>query len=585
MIYNRIAYLVLLGVFVLSFSSCKTDQTASIADPVIDIALKEDPTRLNPVIYPGAVARLVHQHIFLPCGDYHPETLELYPILLKEIPDPEYFEVDGVQKVRYSCSFKEDAQWDDGTPITGKDYLFTFKMIMHPEINTSAYKSYLIEIENVVVDENDPTKFTVTFRKEYLLTQETAVTIPIFPHHIYDPNGHMLQFDIDQVLDEEFMTNATNKDAAFRQWVDDMNGMKYSREVVNNCGPYQLDSWETDKNLVLTKKENYWGSNYPDNPFLQQGPDKMIFYIIPDPTTALAQLKAGEIDVMNYLSSKQFVDLRDNTSFNQDFDFFSPVLRRYYYLGINNSDPILSDPQVREALGHLLDVDKIIENIDYGMGKRIASLVHPDRKYYNTKIKAPEFSIEKAKSILEAAGWKDSDGDGDLDKAIGNTRTDLDIELYVTQQELGRQVGLMLQENARQVGININIITKSFAAIRDEHLKPRDYGITPMVINQDLNDDDFYNSWHSENDTPSKRNMISYRDDEADEIIEAIRTTTDKNKRYQLYEELQEVVYEDHPVIFLYAPMEKIVVRKSWNGSATVKRPGYMANTFRSGKE
>ena len=101
-----------------------------------------------------------------------------------------------------------------------------------------------------------------------------------------------------------------------------------------------------------------------------------------------------------------------------------------------------------------------------------------------------------------------------------------------------------------------------------------------MVISQDLNDDDFYNRWHSDSDTPTKRNYFSYRDTEADSIIEVIRTITDSNARRDYYLRLQEIVYDDHPVIFLYAPIEKIVVSKNWKGAATVKRPGYMANTF-----
>lgn len=108
----------------------------------------------------------------------------------------------------------------------------------------------------------------------------------------------------------------------------------------------------------------------------------------------------------------------------------------------------------------------------------------------------------------------------------------------------------------------------------------RDYAIAPLVFNQDLNDDDFYNRWHSDSDAPNRRNYFSYRDQEADQIIENIRISTNAAERKELYLQLQEIVEEDHPVIFLYSPMEKIVVNKNWKGSATVKRPGYLANTF-----
>ncbi|NNF33370.1 MAG: hypothetical protein HKN68_04640, partial [Saprospiraceae bacterium] len=81
-------------------------------------------------------------------------------------------------------------------------------------------------------------------------------------------------------------------------------------------------------------------------------------------------------------------------------------------------------------------------------------------------------------------------------------------------------------------------------------------------------------------DNPSSSNHISYRDEEADKLIIAIRDAVNSDERYELYRKLQEVVFEDYPVIFLYAPKEKIVISNRWNGSATAKRPGYLANTF-----
>lgn len=575
---SRFSILIVL-LSILLFPSC-TQDASDLKDEVLDIAIPSDPQRINPIIGRSAVARLVHQYIFLNCADYHPETLKLYPILLKDVPEPEYFDEGGIRKVRFSMEFKRDAAWDDGTSITAEDYYFTIKLIMHPMVNALAYRSYIEDIESIDIDRDNKRKFTVTFGDDYMLSLESAVTIPVFPGHIYDPAGHFSSLRLDQIKNKEQIERITKADTAFVNYIDDINGLKFSKEIISNNGPYVITSWTTDQNLVLTPKENYWGLRYPDNPYLQQGPKKMIFYIIPDQTTALSQLKEGSLDVVNYLTSKNFVELRDNEAFNKNFQFYSPTMRRYYYLALNNSDPILSDVEVRRAMSHLLDVDKIINNIDYGMGKRMISIVHPDRSYYNQDLKAPEYDPEKSKSILAAAGWTDSDHDGDLDKRLNGLNTDLEIDMYVSSGQLGRQVALMLQQNAEKIGIRVNIITKDFRTILTEHLPKRDYGITPLVSNQDLNDDDFYNNWHSDSDNPSSSNHISYRDEEADQLIDAIRDAVNLEERNELYKKLQKVIFEDYPVIFLYAPMEKIVISNRWNGSATAKRPGYLANTF-----
>jgi peptide/nickel transport system substrate-binding protein len=156
--------------------------------------------------------------------------------------------------------------------------------------------------------------------------------------------------------------------------------------------------------------------------------------------------------------------------------------------------------------------------------------------------------------------------------------------MYVNEGELGKNVGLLLQENGKRIGLNVNIITKPFSSIYREHVLKRDFGITPFSSSLGPELDDFYASWHSDNTDPGESNFSGYRDEEADRIIEAIRTTRSSNQRIELYKELQIVVQEDMPVIFMYAPTETIVVSNRWIGSATSKRPGYLANTFIANK-
>ena len=94
--------------------------------------------------------------------------------------------------------------------------------------------------------------------------------------------------------------------------------------------------------------------------------------------------------------------------------------------------------------------------------------------------------------------------------------------------------------------------------------------------------DDPYSKWHSENDDPSLANDVSYNSAKADELIEKIRSTRDDESRNKLYSELQEVMYADNPVIFLYNPTEKMVLSNRWEGVSTMKRPGYMGNMFKA---
>ena len=556
---------------------CKSEPSGS--DFEINIRIKEDPSRLNPLFHLGVTARLVHQYIFVPLADYHPDHYELTPILIDRIPEKQIDETANGQSF-YDIRFKEDAVWEDGSHISGEDYLFTVKLIVHPDMGTGAYRGYFDFVDDIIVDSADPKSFRVYFSTDYMLGLESIITIPILPKYVYDPDGRLENLSITDLRDQKKVEEWTNTDAGNAEYVSALNGLKYGKDIIVNCGPYKLTAWETDQNLVIEAKENYWGKNYPENPFLQQGPGVMNFYIIPDETTCISQLKEGNIDVASSISTQRFVELKNNPVFEKEFSFHSPALMRFYFLGINNRHPILSDPKVRRALAMLLDVDQIINNMEDGLGQRLSVPFHPARSYYHKELPLIPFDPEGASRLLREAGWVDSDQNGILDKVIQGKKTELIIEGYTSQQELGRNIMLMLQENGRKAGIKVDIATKDFSVIMRDHVRTRDYGITPLVINQDLNDDDPYQRWHSDNDDPSKGNTVSYRNPEADRLIMEIRSVPGRDQRHDLYKRLQEVMFEDTPSIFLYAPVETIIISKHWKGRGTVKRPGYLANTF-----
>ncbi len=562
---------VVLIFLVLGFIACKTDKMGK-QDTTLDIRIKSDPQKLNPMLSLGQVSRFVHQYIYLPLADYHPETLKLYPILIEDIPvktdisDTSY---------SYTFSFREGAEWHDKQPITADDYLFTMKFMSLPLINSSSYSAYISNIDQV--EKTTDKSATVIFHEPYIHALEASINIPILPKHIYDPEDIFGSITLDEV---RAYANEDDLSPQLKALVEEYNGSKYTRDVLLNNGPYQLISWETDQNIVIKKVEDYWGTAYKDNPFLQQGPEEMIFYIIPDATSALSMLKEGSIDVSNEIPTTDYAKIKENDVYQDSLSFHTTPMMRYYFLQLNNSHPVLKDVKVRRALNHLLDVDAIINSLEKGMATRLNVPVHPSKRYYDNDTPLYKKDISKAKQLLKEAGWTDIDQDGDLDKRIDGKMMECTIDMYITKAALGRNIGLLLQEACKEVGINMNLVTKEYKTIRDQHLMTRDYGIATAVTSLDLEDDDFYVLWHSDNDTATGRNRMSYNNPRIDELIEAIRSTPDSEERERLYDEVQDIFYADAPGIFLYAPMEKLIINKRWNGNPTIKRPGYLGNTF-----
>lgn len=572
----RPKYILVIFLFTIGFLSCKNQ--IEITESTIHIRLKKDPDKLHPLIFPNPVSREIYQYIHVPLADYNPKTLALEPVLIKEMPIEKAIDSGTYAGgVAFELEFKNEAKWDDGSPITVKDYLFTMKVINLPMTDAGNYRDFTSNIKDIVPDPSNDRKFTVIFGHAYLLSLEAAVNIPLYPKYIYDHLNVLDDYDFKDITDEN--KEQLQKDVKLVQFAETFNSAAFSREIVSGAGPYKLVSWTADQNIVLEKKADYWADDI-DIAELQQGPDKMIFHIIPDEVTAIAQLRNGGLDVINELSAKAYSELENDPVLKEKFDFFHPALIKQYYILLNNSDEILKDRNVRKALAHLLDVNGIIKNFEEGKATRTTGPIHPLKKTNNTDLLPINYDLDSARVLLYNAGWEDSNLDGKLDKNIKGKLINLEIEILITGQELGKNIALLLQENARKVGMDIKITEKDMKLIRAENVRTRKFQLIPSILSQDLQKWDDLSRWVSTNNTPDGGNEISYSNQEVDALINKIPLTHDEVERIAIYKEIQYHIYQDQACIFLYAPEERMVVSKSWKASATAKRPGYLANTF-----
>ena len=570
-------------VIALLFVSCGGDQAVSTTEDFsIKIGLKGDPERLNPMLSSGAINRQVFQYIFLPIADYDPINLELVPILVKEVPKPvKITEGKYVGGLSYQYEILPDALWSDGTAITAADYAFTVKAVMHPGVQASKWRNYVKEIVAINIDASNTKKFEVIVGREFILATEVTTTLQMYPAHVYDPSSSLLNVTLDQLKDEQWYTDTTAKDSSLVVFADAMNSNKYSREIVVGAGPYQLKDWKTNQYVVLDKIADYWGEAYPENVFLQAFANRLEFQIIADETSALSLLKSGKLDVLPNISSVGFDGLQNDEKYANEFDFLSPQIMRYYYLLLNNRNPKLDDKNVRRALAHVVDVDEIIKNLEFGNASPTVGPIHPSKSYYNKNLNLIKFDIGKSQELLKASGWSDSNDNGVVDKMIDGKSTELELTIMISGSELGKKVALITQQNAIKAGIKINIEEILMRPMVKERIRPRNFDMAALVSTQDAAPVDPYSRWHTDLAVANGQNDSGFGSDRSDKLIEEIRQTTDAAKREPLYLELQEIIYDEQPVIFLYSPRERIIVSDRLQSSSSPKRPGYFANTFK----
>jgi peptide/nickel transport system substrate-binding protein len=454
--------------------------------------------------------------------------------------------------------------------------VFVLKAIFNPKVQAQAARAYLSFIKDVAIDPNNPKRFTV-YSKEKSIQDEEYISnaFAIMPEHFYDPEGLLREVELQDLLDESRANRLAAKEAILQRFADQISDQKYDREkgFIMGSGPYQLEEWITGQQIVLRRKDNWWGDALADRfPALRAYPERLVFKPVIDAVTTLAAIKAEELDVAYNIDPNSFEEVKSTAFVAERYNFHTVPSTAYYYVGVNTVNPKLSDKRVRRALAHIIDVDEIIQEVFNGYGVRMATPVLPDVDYLEKKLQPYAFDIEKARRLLAEAGWEDSNNDGIVDKVIDGKRTELSLQLIISaNRETSLNLGLLIQENARRAGIDIQL-TPQESSVLLSNLRKRDFelisagrSLTPTLWNPKQN-------FH----TQAGDNRFGFGDARSDAIIDEILVTLDKPRRDALYKELQGIIHDEAPEIPLFTPTNRLVIHKRFDTPTTVIFPGYV---------
>ncbi len=562
--------------------SCRRAEVRSVeAIDQLTLRLNREPENLSPVLSSSSFAREVHEYIYLSLCDYDPVTLEMTPVIAKNLP----VKRSENGKEIYDFEILEDALWSDGMPITAYDYVFTMKMVAHPQVKARGWESLLDDLEDIIV-QSDNKKFSLVTRGNYFLNAEAFMTAELLPAHIYDSEGVFDKYSYQQLKDRSFANQLGDQDSAFRSLGEALSSAQFTRDIIVGSGPYTLGKWEAGQYILLNKVSAYWGLKYPERLLLNQNVERILFQIIPENNTALLQLRNQQLSFMD-LSGQTYLDFDDlqkDSLATDKFSFRTQATLRSIYLLLNTQSPLLSDVKVRKALAHLMNVDQLIQQVEGGYGTRIVSIIHPAKSAAHKNLKPIGYDRVKAETLLNDAGWIDTDGDGIRDKHINGQKTDLRLRFFISGSAPSEAMFAMLEQSASQAGIKIESIVKSNAKTTEENYHTGDYEIGTRVATPDLAPDDPYSLWHSTSIGQGGFNHTFFANAEADNLMGLIRMTRNEDERLRAYLRLQEIIYDEQPAIFLYSPINRYVIDPSIEPLLSLKRPGYFANAFTSRK-
>ena len=567
-----LALLALLLVF-----SCKTDQHTHWKhnDNTVRVRLSAGIQALNPYLARSAWVRVVTELIFQYPMDFDPETLEMAPQLLKAPPivtDIADGEFAGGQS--FAFEILDEAVWDDGQPVTGHDYEFSVKILFNPKLPLQAYANYFEFVKDIKVDAANPKKFTVVADRKYILNYGVVSNVTMLPQHLYDPEGWLKDFTFQDLSDPAKAATFAD-DERLQKFAEAFLSPKYGREIVSGSGPYKVSEWVDDQRIVLTKKEKWWGDKLAGKyTMLTARPDTIIFLPIPDQTAAITTLKSEDFDVGFELETTQFLELRQDSFLQNTYNFYTPPRFAFFYTAMQNRNPKLADKKVRQALARLIDMDAIIQDHYNGMGERIIGPFLPDKPYYHKGLKPIPLDLDKARQLLAEAGWQDSNGNGILDKTIDGQLTEMKLEyLYTPGIVFQETFTEIFKNNAKKVGIEVERVPVE-SNVMGQRMRNGEYELAGRGASALPIPDDPKQLFHTDSAQPGGSNYSRFGNAETDALIEEIRQTTDEAKRNDLYRKFQEIIYDEHAMIFQFAPLDRVVVHKRFEAIVTRRSPG-----------
>jgi peptide/nickel transport system substrate-binding protein len=229
----------------------------------------------------------------------------------------------------------------------------------------------------------------------------------------------------------------------------------------------------------------------------------------------------------------------------------------YTYVGYNLKNPLFQDKRVRRALTHAINREEIVRYVLYDLGM-VATGPFPNQLWYwNPRVKPIPYDRQKARELLAEAGWKDTHGDGILERDGRPFRFTL---ITNSGNDIRRDVAVLVQRQLREIGIDVTIELYEWSVFLNDFIDVKHFDA--CILGWSLSvDPDAYEIWHS-SQIDKGFNFVSYQNLEVDRLLEEGRREYDHEKRKKIYWRIHELIAEDQPYTFLFVPLSLSALQK-----------------------
>jgi peptide/nickel transport system substrate-binding protein len=422
----------------------------------------------------------------------------------------------------YTFRLHPEARWHDGVPVTADDVLYTVKTIQDQQYSGPLGQYW----KDVGAEKADERTVKLTLEKGSFAPFIEYAAVGLLPSHLLGGIS-----------------------------ANDLPAHRFSVAPVGT-GPYQVTEVRPDR-IMLEAAPTFFGPR----PHLS----RILFRIYPNHKTILSALERDEVEGVPMVEPEDAARLAKE----KEVVVYTAPQASLMLLFFNLNHPLLADRNVRQAIASAVDRQKLIDAAREGRARPADSPVLPGSWAYSQEARRFGGDPQRARAILDQAGWKQ--------EAEGAPRTKdgrrLRFVLLTNDRGERMRLATALQQQLGEAGIEVEVQATGVGGLLQDFLLPRRYELALYSWDQGGFDPDPYALWHSTQHAPNGLNVSGFANRRADDLMERARRSVDQNERTRFYAELQGLFAEEVPSLPLYYPTYDFAVSSKIKGV----KPGVMA--------
>lgn len=414
---------------------------------------------------------------------------------------------------------------DEPHEVVADDFVFAMELTMDPHVDAAHLRNYYEKLDRIdVINDHE---FIVRWKASEYTNRSATLGLSPLPRWLYGADRHGEPYD---------------KEERGKRFND-----HWFNQYAIGTGPFRFVEWEKGGRIRIERNHDY----HDEPPYL----DAIEFRVIQDSTARLNSLRAGDLDYIpveppeynNEILNGGTPAFNDGTLHHKVYD--GPM---YRYLGWNADTAYFQDRRVRLAMTHAFNRELTIDKNIHGLGEILSGPFPLSNPAYDHEIEPWPFDLERARELLEEAGWKDRDGDGIREKTIDGRIVPFRFRMltYGHRPEMLAAMEIY-KSDLRKIGVHMDIVPAEWSVlIQRMQDKEFDAYTGGWLLSWET---DLYQLWHSSQaDLPNSSNRIGFRNPEADKIIEQVRKTFDEDARNALFHQFHALVHKEQPYTFWF---------------------------------